>query len=274
VVVRVKQGFLVVFLLATAMAALGVIGLLAVSGRRDIEFVVMAATGIAPLLGVSFAALWAFDRPWLRPMVVAGWLAAGVMILAMPAWGWMEAQHRYGGVSYRLITWVERGVGIGLTGAFFLCLAPVVLAPRMNAAGKVLQAVTVLLLFMAAVLISAAACDFLRPSDPAEMAIGGTLVLGFASAMTVFALNKFSLLKAPPEPVSLTATTMRVFCPRCGRDQEVGMGESACSGCKLKFTIDVEEPVCGQCGYNLHKLEAARCPECGWAVGTRHAAAV
>lgn len=36
---------------------------------------------------------------------------------------------------------------------------------------------------------------------------------------------------------------------------------------------DLFMPVCVQCGYNLHKLEAERCPECGWEVRARGAAA-
>ena len=68
------------------------------------------------------------------------------------------------------------------------------------------------------------------------------------------------------EMVSVFQGNMFVRCPRCACEQEVEMGESRCVGCKLRFVIEVEEPVCPKCAYNLRGLARPVCPECGTAL--------
>jgi len=59
------------------------------------------------------------------------------------------------------------------------------------------------------------------------------------------------------------ASVVQLKCPRCQSDQKVGLGESRCGVCRLKFTIGVEVPKCPNCGFNIHGLTRAVCPECG-----------
>ncbi len=68
----------------------------------------------------------------------------------------------------------------------------------------------------------------------------------------------FITLRDPAADMSLSLT-----CPRCSKTQQLGVGRSRCGGCGLRFLIDIEEEHCGKCGYALHKLESAVCPECG-----------
>ncbi len=56
---------------------------------------------------------------------------------------------------------------------------------------------------------------------------------------------------------------VEITCPRCRKPQTLRAGAPAqCIACKLRITIEVEEPRCS-CGYLLYQLEADRCPECG-----------
>lgn len=78
---------------------------------------------------------------------------------------------------------------------------------------------------------------------------------------------------ATPPPGALEATAMDIVCPRCQAAQRVGIGESACKSCDLRFSIKVIEPRCAACGYLLYKLTGDRCPECGASLGAAAAAA-
>jgi hypothetical protein len=69
--------------------------------------------------------------------------------------------------------------------------------------------------------------------------------------------------KVDYEPLSPELTHITVACPRCGKKQSVCLGDSVCVGCKLRISIQIEEPRCPQCGYLLYGLPSGRCPECG-----------
>jgi len=68
--------------------------------------------------------------------------------------------------------------------------------------------------------------------------------------------------------VQSTAMEIKITCPRCLMEQTVRSGHSRCSGCKLKFEINIEEPRCPKCDYLLHKLTVPTCPECGQVLGS------
>lgn len=63
--------------------------------------------------------------------------------------------------------------------------------------------------------------------------------------------------------VETTRLELKLTCPLCLLEQTLPTGASRCRGCRLRFTIDVEEPRCPSCGYALHKLTTPACPECG-----------
>jgi hypothetical protein len=66
--------------------------------------------------------------------------------------------------------------------------------------------------------------------------------------------------------------SIELVCPRCSARQTMPAGPSHCATCRLRITIEVEEPRC-VCGYLLYRLESERCPECGARVDRQHAKA-
>jgi len=74
--------------------------------------------------------------------------------------------------------------------------------------------------------------------------------------------------KVDYERLSPELTEMVVVCPRCGKKQSIGLGDSVCTVCSLRISLRIEEPRCPKCDYLLYGLTSDRCPECGTAVGT------
>lgn len=56
---------------------------------------------------------------------------------------------------------------------------------------------------------------------------------------------------------------VRITCPRCATKCEAHVGSSRCTGCGLIFLLELAEPRCIKCEYNLLDLKSDRCPECG-----------
>jgi hypothetical protein len=101
-----------------------------------------------------------------------------------------------------------------------------------------------------------------RLIDGAEELCALLLIAGGCGVLTVFVLNKFFGIKVI-DPLSIAAANIWLRCPRCSKEQEIVSGESRCVACKLRIKIEVEEPLCPKCGYNLHALTHPFCPECG-----------
>jgi len=76
------------------------------------------------------------------------------------------------------------------------------------------------------------------------------------------------------EPVTAELREMSVVCPRCQKKQLIEVGKSACKFCKLRISIEIEEPRCPNCDYLLFTLTSGRCPECGTPIGEDAAAAL
>jgi hypothetical protein len=88
------------------------------------------------------------------------------------------------------------------------------------------------------------------------------LIPAGACMMGVYALHLY-LSVQKREPFTSVSPVIHVRCPRCQRDQLLGIGESRCAHCRLRIAISVEEPCCPNCRYNLHGLKQPVCPECG-----------
>lgn len=56
---------------------------------------------------------------------------------------------------------------------------------------------------------------------------------------------------------------IRITCPRCASKCDASVGTSRCNGCGLLFILQLAEPRCIKCEYNLLDLKSDRCPECG-----------
>jgi hypothetical protein len=149
---------------------------------------------------------------------------------------------------------------VGLMTAGLFCLVPFVLVPRMKRVGRIVQWTTVVYLTVAYVIVT---LRLLRIStDRVDEAVVTLLVPAGACMMGVFALQLYFGIRKP-EVFTSVAPVIHVRCPRCQRDQVIGIGESRCTHCKLRIAISVEEPKCPNCQYNLHGLTQPTCPECG-----------
>ncbi len=100
--------------------------------------------------------------------------------------------------------------------------------------------------------------------DELLIKITGACAVGAAcAAMSVVILYRLNR-RLPSVKENLThVTAVVVICPHCDRKHSAAMGESACPGCGLVFTLKVHEPRCVQCDYPLLGIKGAVCPECG-----------
>jgi hypothetical protein len=153
-------------------------------------------------------------------------------------------------------------VGSAVVIASLLCLASLVFAARLNSWGRIVQGTTVAAMLGASVLLIGAMWAPSAVTSDLGLLTFGMIILSAAGTLGVLVLNKFF---ATPVVNVLSAIdqTVRVRCPRCLKDQELPTGESACGACKLKFKIEIEEPLCPNCRYSLRGLIQPVCPECG-----------
>ncbi len=98
-----------------------------------------------------------------------------------------------------------------------------------------------------------------RISASFDMVLG---ILTGTGLFAVFLTYRFFGLKVP-DPLSAIDQKIFLRCPRCLKEQDVPVGESHCMACRLRITVDIEEPKCPKCGYNLRALTRPICPECG-----------
>lgn len=85
-------------------------------------------------------------------------------------------------------------------------------------------------------------------------------------AITIFlAANRRALVTTSASVKEIRS--VKVTCPRCATKTDaaagVGGARSRCGGCGLIFVIEMAEPRCVKCEYNLLDLKSDRCPECG-----------
>jgi predicted Zn-ribbon and HTH transcriptional regulator len=95
--------------------------------------------------------------------------------------------------------------------------------------------------------------------------LGVTAILVVLGTIITPVLQKLAGLSRR-DGVQTTKLQLDLTCPRCGLEQRLPSGPSRCGQCRLKFRIDIEEPVCPTCGYVLHQLTQPTCPECGTAL--------
>ena len=152
----------------------------------------------------------------------------------------------------------------------YLVLAVLLLMPRLRAVGRWAQVITVGMMtaWLAAELTEMWAGlwregpKWLDLWEGLEKLSDALMVLMVAGMVATPILARFYRIKTDDQ-MEEVARTITVVCPRCTVRQETAMGDGKCSGCGLKFKIEVEEPRCATCGYRLHGLTRAVCPECG-----------
>jgi len=86
-------------------------------------------------------------------------------------------------------------------------------------------------------------------------------VCGLLAIVIFLAANRRALVTHSGAIKEIKA--VRITCPRCATKCDAHVGASRCTGCGLIFLLDLAEPRCIKCEYNLLDLKSDRCPECG-----------
>ncbi|MCL2648323.1 MAG: hypothetical protein FWD61_15155 [Phycisphaerales bacterium] len=265
-----KRHILIALLCATGLATLGILAIFLLTGSSSYhggQFAILSGMGIGFLVAIAFAAFTALDHPIYKFLAIPGMLVAGLTMLIHPFMAFLESMRFYSysstAPSYdnTLREAIERINGTGFAVAGLLCLSAFILTPNIKSLGRILQLLVVcayllLFIFMLSVMWGA------NPGREFETPLIAAIFFAVAGTIAVSLLNKFFGIKIK-KPVTYSATTLHLQCPRCQTFQDLPEGESVCRSCKLKFKIEIEEPLCPTCGYNLHNLTSARCPECG-----------
>ena len=134
--------------------------------------------------------------------------------------------------------------------------------------GRILQWTAVLYLVGASV-VTLLELWKISGGERVALAVATLLIPAGVCMMGVFVLQKFFAVQPRGSEASRAVEgKVEVKCPRCGRVEVVVEGvEARCSGCCLKIKVEVEEPACPNCGFNLFGLTRAVCPECGLRLG-------
>ena len=154
-------------------------------------------------------------------------------------------------------------IGTGILWAAFLCLIAFVYTPRLNLIGRVLQLGTLASMACATALFMVAIwwedAFFMRDAETCFLT---SIVLSVAGVLAMLLVGRFVAVKVP-DVLSAVGESIHLQCPRCKKLQDFPLGSGHCSGCHLRIAVEVEEPRCPKCGYNLHRLTRPICPECG-----------
>ncbi len=265
---RFKRAFLLTLLVLTGLAAILIAMAVFRAGHRPdalqwaLQWALLGALAHGLMLLVSFAAFTALDRPRIRILALGGMLLAALMLLLVSLTIWWQIAHFVpGGVGRHFAgDPMQQVVITGLLTAALFCIIPFVLVPQIQRIGRIVQLTSILYLSVAylAVLLWLWHIDTQR----IEEVVATLLIPAGACMLGVFALHKFLEIRRPAALVSVPPA-IHIRCPRCQKDQTVGLGASRCTCCRLKFSIEVEEPVCPNCHFNLHGLTRPICPVCG-----------
>ena len=264
-----KRIILLVLLILTGLSAVvTVIGVMSSGGGGRMWGTMMgSALGLGYLVVASFSALVAMERPAIRWLAVAGMCISALMVVEFPAYLIFDSVS--GSVPWAQS--ISRAVGCltgtGMVLAGYFCGNAFVLAPRMNVWGRMLQLGTAVAMLAALVAFQLLIWGEWGYRSDLEQILPATIILSVAGTISVWVLHKFFGIKVK-DVLSSVRETIFLRCPRCLNEQEVVTGESACAVCKLRIKIEVEEPKCPKCGYNLHQLTRPICPECGTCFGT------
>ncbi|MCL2640156.1 MAG: hypothetical protein FWD53_04865 [Phycisphaerales bacterium] len=265
---QTKRYILIALMAITGLATLGIIAVFFLaSGYRTEEFVALAGAGLGFLVLISFAATTTFDHSFWKWPALVGMSIAAITMFIHPFWAFLETNRVYSAStapSYdnSLLHIIERVNGIGFTLAGLLCLTAFIMTPNIKFLGRLLQPAVTLSYLAICVCIHILMWSRHYPGRDFDKFFVSCIIFAIAGTIAISILNKFFGIKIK-NPVTYSSTTLYLQCPRCRTFQDLSEGESACLSCKLKFKIEVEEPVCPTCGYNLHMLTSSRCPECG-----------
>ena len=204
----------------------------------------LGVLGVASLVGAEVSP----RRPWRWVGVIASLVATVIAVVAI----WKHLQS--GGGAFAVIVSVAAVVAHAN-----LCLLVPLTPPQ-----KWVRGVTILAAFATAALIDGMllADDYHRDFPLGQNLAAASGIIASCGSLVLLVLARLNR-HLDRVPVLSEVREMTIICPGCQKKQTVGVGDSACSTCGLKFHIRVEEPRCPNCDYVLFMLQSDRCPECG-----------
>ena len=265
----IKRIFLITLLASIALSAL--MGIIAILSDMNHEWGIKLFFSALTIAGASLACFVSSIPLEKRRFPVLAW--SGILLPLLAAflcivliWAWEPIQEVLGYFFYPKNSWrASELMGKFLVSFIYLAIAvsasAALLSPRLRSVGFWIQITTVALI-AGGFIMEQPLMWFLYREEFLWKMWGISLILSFAGLITTPIIARFFTIKTDEELTALTRT-LHLTCPRCLTPQDMLVGESRCSHCKLKFKLEVEEPRCPKCNYILHGLTQPRCPECG-----------
>jgi hypothetical protein len=201
-------------------------------------------------------------EPVLQLLGWMGALAAAGFIVITQAWVWgLVGQSNPDGFAQ----WFLPSCALAAFAAF---TADVALLHRIVLHGMPVRIVRGVAIAAMGVLMGGVALAFLGASVSSMSSMHAPLwpLVTMACLVTHIAVPVMARADARRERARVAAQHDRALatlqCVRCGQWMQMHSGKAACPRCKSIITLEFEEPRC-ECGYPLHRLNSANCPECG-----------
>jgi MFS family permease len=158
---------------------------------------------------------------------------------------------------------------VSTTLAILIGHANIIWLCKLNQRQRWLRWATVAFAWFAGATFDYAAINNMNSDIFLRVAMAAPVCAG-CGTVAVAILTAFNRRVIPVSGDEVDATEMTIVCPVCRKKQALplagGIGDSACSGCGMIFSIRARAPRCPSCNYLLLMLQSDRCPECGAAV--------
>jgi hypothetical protein len=240
------------------------IGILMATTQRWIAFggeLLGSLALLAAACALALANFQVWERRASHPLGPIGFALTSLALFAALLQIWIKASRGLGRTSYdeglwnvAVLAWIA---AVATTGLGLLGLAQI---PHWY---RWIRKLTALMMTALAVFLSLLVLepDYFE-SDVVNRVMPILGILVGVGILGIYSIHRYSGL-AKHLSASITDYEMNIHCPRCDKDQTLRTGRSTCSGCGLKFLIEIEGNVCEQCGYDIYRLESSACPECG-----------
>lgn len=249
-----QRTLLLSFIISIACCGLVGIYCLLLGSLGWLEGRILATTGAfgaASILGLAAAIPW--ERRRWHPLGLVAMLSVAAALLMLTLFIWINRLQR--GETYLNPMLIMCIAAIALPHVGLLSLARLRKSYEWIRLGAV-AAITVLAGLLCWLTIAEPRGDwFFR-------LIGIVAITDVCGTIAVPILHRISAIQTR-ESVLTTELKLSLTCPRCSKTQQLSVGRSRCAGCGLRFSIEIEEEHCGNCGYVLYAIQSAVCPECG-----------
>ena len=213
-----------------------------------------AAVGAASILALTSAIPW--ERRRWHPIGLCGLVVVGIALLLVLGGIWWDP-------SWQAAEWFYKLIFIGCVAAVAVPHIGLLSLARLRRQYECIRiAGVIVILLLAGQIMLSIVGEIEIESWYRFMGVLG--ILDVCGTIAVPVLHRISAIRAQEDIQTVDARAMvSLTCPRCGKLQKLSVGRSSCGQCSLKFSIEIEEEHCSQCGYSLYKIESPLCPECG-----------